>query len=274
MTFLRAAIVPRARTLAPYPGLGRALLFAGLLCPYVSACGKKAPEAPEAPPTASATRGTVARDTGDRGRTVESNDPARLRALLAEASDERQRLTAELAELEETNATLELELGSALEELLRSQANLRNVQSRAFAVSRIAEVRVELQTFRESDDSAISSRVERADEFLTRADGALGEGNVGGAAYLAERAGELLRQVRTVAEIRSKGPKELIPIVPPRWVEVQTQANLRAGPGTDHERVGTLAAGTKVQALAREGEWYQVRTDDGATAWIYRRLVR
>ncbi len=107
-----------------------------------------------------------------------------------------------------------------------------------------------------------------------RADRALQDDNVGGAAYLAERASELLRQVRTVAEIRSKEPKELIPIVPPREIEVNASANLRKAPRSDSERVGSVEAGTRLKAIARQGDWYRVETADGQQAWIHRRLIR
>jgi hypothetical protein len=181
---------------------------------------------------------------------------------------------AELAALEEATASLELELASALEELLRSQASLRTVQSRAFAVSRIAEVRVQLEAARRHDDPALKTRVERAAEFLTRADQTLAEDNLGGAAYLADRAGELLRQARTVAEIRKQGSREVIPIVPPRSMEVQVAANLRLEPSSESPRVAGLGSGTHVEAVARHGDWYQIVTDDGTKAWIHRALVR
>ncbi len=108
----------------------------------------------------------------------------------------------EVARLEEANSMLELELASALDELLRSQASLRNVQSRAFAISRIAEVRVELESTRTKWRGAKQERLDRADDFLLRADAELDKGNAGGAAYLADRAGELVRQVRTAPNQR------------------------------------------------------------------------
>jgi Bacterial SH3 domain len=244
----------------------------------MSCAGKKLkPTAPvsaeEAPPA------------GDRAGVPTAASPsdgiARLKASLKAAEEDEARLrealadrSSELTALEEAKASLELELQSALEELMRSQASVRNVQSRAFAVSRIAEVRVEVGTFRSIKDPALTDRLDRADDFLDRADRALQDDNVGGAAYLAERASELLRQVRTVAEIRSKEPKELIPIVPPREIEVGAPANLRQAPRSDSERVASVEAGTRLTAIARQGDWYQVETDGGQQVWIHRRLIR
>ena len=127
---------------------------------------------------------------------------------------------------------------------------------------------------RRSNDPALRTRIERADEFLTRADQALAEDNVGGAAYLADRAGELLRQARTVAEIRKKGPREIIPIVPPRTMEVQAASNLRSEPSSESTRIGGVETSTKVEAIARQGDWYQIVTAAGTKAWIHRTLVR
>lgn len=248
---------------------------------FLSACGGKNPETPAQPAPASepapSPTDPVRNDEAERLE----KQLTQVRASLASSDEERRRLEQSLSEraeelmvLEETTASLELELASALEELLRAQASLRNVQSRAFAVSRIAEVRVELDALRPSNEPALRTRIERADGFLTRADQALVEDNIGGAAYLADRAGELLRQVRTVAEIRSKGPREIIPIVPPRAMEVQAASNLRSDPSSKSTRLGGVETGTKVEAIARQGDWYQIVTAAGTKAWIHRTLVR
>lgn len=191
-----------------------------------------------------------------------------------ELSRELDRQSNERTALEEENASLELELAIALDELLRIQANLKNVQSRAFAVSRIAEVRVELESLRGRKDAVLEDRLDRADRFLERADAALHEDNVGGAAFLAERAGELVRQSRTIAEVRSRQSSELLPIVPPREIEVRVGANLRSAPRSDSQRVGGVVAGARLTAIARVGDWFQVRTHTGEEAWIHRGLVQ
>jgi hypothetical protein len=239
-------------------------------------CGGKSvsPPAPEPPPpepseTSSAEAEARKQETDDLRESLgkAEAETLRLRDALAERS-------AELTALEEAKATLELELKSALEELVRSQASVRNVQSRAFAVSRIAEVRVELQSFQKRQDPALVDRLQRAAEFLDHADRALQEDNLGGAAYLAERASELLRQVKTIAEIRGPEPTELIPLVPPRMIEVLAVANLRKGPSSDSERVGSVEPGNELKAIARRGEWYQVEIEGKEPAWVHRRLVR
>ena len=203
----------------------------------------------------------------DAALTAAVQEAARLRETLAERS-------AEVTALEEAKATLELELKSALEELLRSQTSVRNVQSRAFAVSRIAEVRVELQSLRRRKDAALANRLNRAAGFIDHANRALETGNVGGAAYLAERASELLRQARTIADIRSDSEAALIPIVPPRVLEVVAAANLRKSPSADSEKLGAAEPGTELRAIARRGDWFQVEFEGKDPVWVHRRLVR
>ena len=186
-------------------------------------------------------------------------------------------LEAELASLEERHMALEREHAATLEEVLRSKASLRGVQSRAFATSRIAEARVQLQSVSMSQDPEITDRLRRANELLDRADEALSESNYGGAAYLAERAGELTRQAKLVGEFRSSETgqsRELIPIVPPRRLEATVTANLRQGPGTDTPRIGLLTKGQKVTAVARLGSWFQVVTSSGEKAWLHRSVAR
>ena len=248
---------------------------------FLFACGGKNPETPPQPAPALEPAPKPADPVRNDELERLKKQLVEMHTSLASSKEERQGLkkslserAEELIELDEANASLELELASALEELLRSQASLRNVQSRAFAVSRIAEVRVELESVRYNNDPALRARIERADEFLTRADQTLAEDNVGGAAYLADRAGELLRQARIVAEIRKKEPREILPIVPPRAMEVQTGANLRSGPSSESRRVGGVKTGTKVEVVARRGDWYQIVTAAGAKAWIHRSLVR
>ncbi len=248
----------------------------------IAACGgKTAPVPPPAPPPESPPEPISSApppekkeedkgDNGDKGEvalTAALEEASRLREALAERS-------AEVTALEETKATLELELKSALEELLRSQTSVRNVQSRAFAVSRIAEVRVELQLLRKRKDPALADRLNRAGGFIDHADRALETDNVGGAAYLAERASELLRQARTIAEIRSDSEAELIPIVPPRMLQVVAAANLRKSPSADSKKLGAVEPGTELRAIARRGDWFQVEVEGKDSVWVHRRLVR
>jgi uncharacterized protein YgiM (DUF1202 family) len=151
------------------------------------------------------------------------------------------------------------------------------VNNRAFAISRIAEVRVQMQSAVGRKEPEVAARLQGAEALLGRADRALQEGNHGGAAYLADRAAEMIRQARTVAEVAARQTGEtvgLIPIVPARTVEVAVNANLRSGPGVGRPRVGRAKPGARLQAVGRLGEWFEVETEGGRTAWIHRTTIR
>jgi hypothetical protein len=236
------------------------------------------PENPDVEPVAAGDG-----EAGVESRT-DSDSSGVLARQLAEAIKEnealRRRLESEAAaraSLEERYAALEIELASSVEEVLRSKASLRSVHNRALAISRIAEVRVQMQAVPEAGDPEVAVRLERANEFLSRADTALADGNFSGASYLAERAGDLIRQARMVAEVRSSSldaSEELIPIVPPRSLMTLVTANLREAPGTDKPRMASVAPGVQLLAVARWGEWFQVETGTGDRAWIHGSVVR
>ncbi len=54
---------------------------------------------------------------------------------------------------------------------------------------------------------------------------------------------------------------------------LQDQANLRGGPGTVYERVGTLGYGEPVTVLAQHQEWYQIQTNGGTQGWVFGNLL-
>lgn len=253
---------------------------ASLLCATVLAlgCASSGPVEAPAPAPAASAPAKVAATPSPR----ESERVSRAEVQVAELHAENERLSAALArsqariaELEERHAALETELANAVEEVLRAKASMTGVQNRALAVSRISEVRVAVQALAGSADAEVSRRLDRATELLRRADAALEEENYGGAGFLAERASELVRQARTVAEIRtSAAGADVLPIVPPRDLEVTSTANLRAGPGLDEERVGSATTGDRLRALARAGHWYHVETEAGLRAWVHSSLVR
>jgi hypothetical protein len=185
---------------------------------------------------------------------------------------------AELIALEERYKALEIELAGTVEEVLRAKASTRGFQNRAFATLRIAEVRVQMETFSQTaDDADVTERLRRANEFLARADEALEERNFSGAAFLAERAGELVHQANLIKEYRlnvSNQKENAVPIVPPRRLEARVKCNLRAGPSLNADRVGGLIEGQQVDAVARSGDWYQVETESGRTVWLHKSVVR
>jgi SH3-like domain-containing protein len=52
-----------------------------------------------------------------------------------------------------------------------------------------------------------------------------------------------------------------------------TDANLRSGPGTKHEKTWEVFKYMPFKRLLRRGDWYKVQDVDGDYHWIYRKLV-
>ena len=59
----------------------------------------------------------------------------------------------------------------------------------------------------------------------------------------------------------------------PHMVVTARSANLRAGPGTQHRRVGRLEQHEVVKSLTKSGTWAQVQREGGQKGWIARRLA-
>lgn len=55
-------------------------------------------------------------------------------------------------------------------------------------------------------------------------------------------------------------------------VKVKT-ANLRIGPNINYEEIALVKYGVVFEPLTKEGEWFKVKHEDGATGWIHHDLV-
>jgi SH3 domain protein len=52
------------------------------------------------------------------------------------------------------------------------------------------------------------------------------------------------------------------------WIGDRVRVELRTGPGQRHRSLRTLESGERVEKLANEGGWTQVRASDGAQGWV------
>jgi uncharacterized protein YgiM (DUF1202 family) len=257
-------------------------VLAGLLglAGILVGCGSKnvVAEAPTPPPVPAPKQEPDDR-VEELGRQLEQcrADLEPARAELAQAREDLRKAHQQAAAAEEHYERLRVEADRTLDEVLASRASLRGVNNQALATSRIAEARVQMQGVRGKSSPEAAARLRDAQALLAKADGALKAGNYGGAAYLADRAAEAIGQANRVAEVASRETGEtagLIPIVPPRMVEVAVAANLRSGPGTTRPRVGQARPGAQLRAVARLGEWLEVESGAGGTTWIHRDTLR
>jgi SH3-like domain-containing protein len=52
-----------------------------------------------------------------------------------------------------------------------------------------------------------------------------------------------------------------------------SEANLRSGPGTKHEKTWEVFKYMPFKRLSKKGNWYRVQDVDGDKHWIYKKLV-
>jgi hypothetical protein len=268
-----------ARFPAVWTGLPRLAITFVAAAVLMSGCAPRrvAPPAPPAPPAPAEPPSTPlpcvsAEHDGKLARDLEAS-----RAEVERLGEQLGSAQRRAAVAEEQQEALRREMDRALEDLLTAKGSQRGVHNRAFAISRIAEVRVQLGDCSRYSEPEALARMRRAENLLARADRALDDGNYGGASYLADRAGDLVQHARTVAEVSAQQGAEwtgIIPIVPPRTIDVTVGANLREGPDVSRARVGGAQAGTRLVAVARLGDWFEVETGSGRTAWIHRSTVR
>jgi cell wall-associated NlpC family hydrolase len=55
---------------------------------------------------------------------------------------------------------------------------------------------------------------------------------------------------------------------------LENAVNLRRGPGSAYDRVGSVGAGVGVSLLARHKDWFRVQLSNGTKAWIFSDLLR
>ena len=58
-----------------------------------------------------------------------------------------------------------------------------------------------------------------------------------------------------------------------RIMQAAKRSNLRSGPGTDHEKVGLLEIGDRVQVTGEIRDWLRIKTPNGREAFVYAPLL-
>jgi hypothetical protein len=188
-----------------------------------------------------------------------SGEPEKLRARLRKAADDQKRL-------EEMLAVLQQDLETTENELIRTKAKLKGIETKAEASSAIAEAQTLL--LRSGDEKVRPTNVARAREKLGIAETQLRAGNYGAAVFFALQAQDLL-------EKPGRGRATSPPESPPAGAVVVTasSANVRSEPRRDAPVIATLSRGMSVVPLAEEGEWTRVEFK-GRTGWIAKSLIR
>lgn len=160
---------------------------------------------------------------------------------------------------------LRAELEQAEQTLVAVESGLRGTQSRADAVSAIAEASVEVDRVAEHA-SWRPEELAEARAKLEEAERQVDSGHFGSAIFFASRAERIA--ARALAEAKTAAAARDV-----RFVAGQ-RVNLRAGPSTEDRVLGVLVHGTPVFPERRQGDWVLVRSAPGPVGWIHSTMIR
>jgi hypothetical protein len=184
---------------------------------------------------------------------------APLEVTLRDAELYRQAQGERIQTLEREIRRLRADLGEAEGAMVAIESGLRGAQTRADAVSALAEARISVERartstpWRSAELAEVSSKLEEAERQFQA-------GNVGSAVFFASRAKRIADSLREEAQ-RIASAKGTHVVTAPR-------VNLRAGPSTTDTVIGHLDEETPVLPQRSEGEWVLVRTPDGTAGWV------
>jgi hypothetical protein len=160
---------------------------------------------------------------------------------------------------------LQADLRAAEQALVAVESGMRGGQTRAEAVSMLAEARIEV-------DRAGKRAPWRADVVaeaggkLDEAERELAAGHIGSAVFFVSRASRMAATLLAEAELASKTPTT-------RYVKGD-RVNLRAEPTTESQVVAVLPMELPVFPEADTNEWVLVRTVSGKVGWVHASLLR
>lgn len=183
----------------------------------------------------------------------------RLKARLKRSAEEQKKL-------EERLAIFQHDLETTENEVIRTKAKLKGIETKAEASSAIAEAQT--LVVRILHEKVRSPNLTRAQEKLELAERQLRGDNYGAAVFFALQAQDLLgraAQLHSGARAEGNGAGALTVAV--------ASANVRSEPRADAEVVTKLSRGTAVVRLGENGDWLKIEAL-GRTGWIAKSLVR
>jgi hypothetical protein len=161
-------------------------------------------------------------------------------------------------------ARLREDLARAEASIVAMESGLRGSQSRADAVSALAEARIALDRVSRRVPWR-KDRVEEARTKLAEAQHQLDLDHVGAAVFFASRAQGITESLSQEAKLVSAWPG--------LRVVAGERVNLRAGPSVQQPVLAVLAHETPVLPERGEGDWTLVRTPSGQVGWVHAPLL-
>jgi hypothetical protein len=160
---------------------------------------------------------------------------------------------------------LRADLEAAEQALVAVESGMRGGQTRAEAVSMLAEARIEVDRASKGAPWRAEA-VGEARAKLDEADRELAAGHIGSAVFFVSRASRIAATLLAEAELVGKTPTT-------RYVK-GARVNLRAEPSTESSVVAVLPLELPVFPEADAGEWVLVRTVSGKVGWVHASLLQ
>lgn len=190
---------------------------------------------------------------GQKARELASQDAQTYRQAQAER----------IQSLERDVARLSSDLAKAETAMVAIESGLRGAQTRADAVSALAEARISVERARTSTPWR-GAEIAEVTNKLEEAERQFQAGNPGSAVFFASRAQRVADSLRDEANrVANQGGR----------IVTAPRANLRAGPSTTDPVLAVLSEATPVLPQRSEGEWVLVRTPDGVAGWVHASLL-
>jgi hypothetical protein len=183
---------------------------------------------------------------------------------------------AQTKQFNEQLVTQQMMLDDAIQEVVRTKAKLRSLESKAEAASNMAEAEIAVKALKaQSKAGEQGPEVIQAERLLEMSAREFKKENYGGALYLTSQAKSHIKRGRR----RLIGEETIVPVegevifaqsVP---LQVLKKSNLREAPDLRGKVLTKLDRGASVIAYSYKGQWVRVTTVDGINGWIYQTLV-
>jgi hypothetical protein len=207
----------------------------------------------------------------------------RLQEALTKQTTANQELEGKLAKLqllllekEAKNKDLDRRLGEAILEVVRAKAKLRSLESKAEAVSTLAEGEIALKALKADVPGVEKDADYLQAEALLKASGLeLKNENYGGALYLAAQAKSIINDRQEQSSGREKTPMMAgeVPFAMPLPLQLVSSSKIRERPGLDSKVLFTLPENTALVGYSYKGLWVRVKTEDTRGGWVYYNLI-
>jgi hypothetical protein len=172
------------------------------------------------------------------------------------------------AELRALNQKLE----AAILEVVRAMAKLRGLSGRAEAASNLAETEIALKSV--PSDPALRPKetdLRQAQQLVTMATEEFKKQNYDGTVYLTSQVKMLIkpRTDRPVRGAETRNTDGELTLASSLALRATNRSNVREGPGPASKILFVVEKGAVLSAMAYNGVWVRVKTDDGRAGWVH-----